>query len=78
MAICTSRGGDWYLDLHNGSLPKEESQLFQDCNARVEEQRSVGINVGEMPTFDTEQPLESSKQPSQSSKSHNQLRKKEK
>ena len=71
-------GGGWYLDLPNGSLPEEETQLFQDCNARVEEQRSVGINVGEMPTFETEQPSESSKQPSQSSKPHIQLRKKRK
>jgi hypothetical protein len=73
------------LDLPNGFLREEETQLFQDCNARVEEQRSGSINVGEMPTFETEQPSESSKQPSKSSKQpsqsfkpHIQLRKKRK
>ena len=49
------------MDLPNGYLPEEITQLFQDCNAKVEEQGSVGINVDEMPTFETEQPLESSK-----------------
>lgn len=56
--------GGWYLNLLNGSLPEEKKQLFQYCNAIVEEHRSVGINVSGMPT----------QQSSESSNLHNQLR----
>jgi hypothetical protein len=48
------------LDLPNGSIPKEEKQLLQNHNARIEEHRRVGINVGEMPILKIEQPLGSS------------------